>query len=170
VISTTRIAPVGSVLPSRASATFHAADRLEALLQAERVETADRQCREGRDALVQHAVGVLEGERDLGLRPGRLGGIGHTPVGGHRLAGPHRAALAGRVVADREDEIERRRARQGELLPRFRAQDGGVVAEAVEQRERVRIDRAFGLAAGREGAKLAGAELFENGLGEDRPR
>src|SRR5262249_44159451 len=62
------------------------------------------------------------------------------------------------------------RARPRELAPRFGAQAGGVVAEAVQQRERVRVDRALGLAAGREGAELSGAEPGESRLGEDRAR
>jgi hypothetical protein len=45
-------------------------------LQAELIETADRQRREHTDALIQHAIGILERQRDLSrsaLGFGRMG-------------------------------------------------------------------------------------------------
>ena len=70
-----------------------------------------------RDALMQHAVDVLERERDLGRRAGRRRRVGHAPMRGHRLARPDRAGLGRRAVADREHEVERRRAGPGEFAP-----------------------------------------------------
>jgi hypothetical protein len=54
----------------------HPADFLELRLQAELIETADRQRREHTDALIQHAIGILERQRDLSrsaLGFGRMG-------------------------------------------------------------------------------------------------
>ena len=50
------------------------------------------------------------------------GRILDAPVRGHRLPGPDRADLAGRAVADREDEVERRRTGLRELVPALAAQ------------------------------------------------
>src|SRR5262249_31773429 len=141
-----------------------------AALQAEPVEAADRQRGKNPDALMEHAVGLLEGETDLRRSAFGLRRIGHAPMGRHRLARPHRTALAGGVVADGEHEIDERRARLRELAPRLRAEARNVVAEALQKLERVRIDPALGIAAGAEGAEFARAELVENGLRHDRAR
>ena len=50
------------------------------------------------------------------------GGIGHAPMGGHRISGPDRAGFAGGLVANREDEIHHRRAGTGEFMPALAAQ------------------------------------------------
>src|SRR5258705_2745250 len=78
----------------------HAPDLLELGLQAELTERPDRQRREYADALMQHPVGVLEGQRDL--RRGALGcgRIGDAPMPRHRLARPGRTGLAPGMVAD----------------------------------------------------------------------
>ena len=48
-----------------------------------------------------------------------------APMRGDRLARPDRADLAGRIVADGEDEIELGRVRRGELVPALRAKPVG---------------------------------------------
>ena len=58
----------------------------------------------------EHAEGIREGEPHLAPRCRSRRPDRNAPMRGHRLARPERAGLAGRVVADREDEIERRRA------------------------------------------------------------
>ena len=179
VMSTTRMAPVGSVLPSSASATLPPASRSPMMpepitvasrsavpsasapsrcpkdglgmascplagaaalpwpiasrspLQRQAVEGGERQAAEDADALVEHAVRVGEGQRPLGLAAFRTRGIGQAPVRAHGLARPDRADLLGGVVADREDEIERRRIGPGKLLPGFGAQALGRVVEAL---------------------------------------
>src|SRR5262245_15437741 len=119
---------------------------------------------------MQHPIDVFEGQRDLGGRTRRFGGIGHAPMGGHRLPRPDRTNLACGVVADGEHEIERRRAGLGELAPGFRAEGRGVVAETGEQGQGARIDLALRLASRRIGAKLSCAELVEDRFGDDRTR
>jgi hypothetical protein len=99
--------------------TSDAADFLQFRLQAELVERAQRQCREDRDALMQHPVGILERESDLGRGAARFRRIGNAPMRPHRLAGPHRTGFARGVVADREREIERRRPRPRKLAQDF---------------------------------------------------
>ncbi len=98
-------------------------------------------------------VGLGEGESDLGLGARGRRGIGNPPVRGHRLARPDRADLTGRVVTDREDEIERRGARLGELVPGLGPQICCRIAQLFEQGDGVRIDRALGSRAGRKGLK-----------------
>src|SRR5262249_47626918 len=67
-----------------------AADLVEALLQRELVERGERKIDEDRDAVGQHAVRVGEGGALLRLAPRHGGGIGQTPMCGHRLARPDR--------------------------------------------------------------------------------
>src|SRR5207253_1607289 len=71
---------------------------------------------------------------------------------------------------DCEHEIELRRARLRKLFPRFRAKGRAIVIQLPQQPDRVRVDRAFGMAAGAERAKLAAAFPIENRLGYDRAR
>src|SRR4029453_3353429 len=101
--------------------SLHAADLLEPPLQVQLIETLDRQRRENADALRQHSVGIPECEADLRCGALSLGRIGNAPVCRHRVAGPPRAGLATRVVADGENKIERGRARLCKLVPRLRA-------------------------------------------------
>src|SRR5262245_46052157 len=100
-----------------AGRSLHAADLIEAALQAQPIEAADRKRRENADALMQHPVRILERERDLSRGAFGFGWVGNAPMRAHRLAGPHRTDFARRVVADGEGKIEWRRARLGELIP-----------------------------------------------------
>jgi len=88
----------------------------------------------------------------------------------HRLAGPHRTDFAGRVVADGEGKIERRRAGLGELIPRLRTKARRVVAEALQELDCVRVHSALRLAARAVGTEFTAAELVQDGLGHDRAR
>src|SRR4029078_6224568 len=100
---------------------IHAADVPEPLLQAEPIQAPDRQCCENADALMQHPVGILEREGDLGWGALCFGRIGDAPMRRHGLPRPHRTAFAGRVVTDGKNEIEDTSIRPCELAPRFRA-------------------------------------------------
>ncbi len=91
----------------------------------------------------------------------RFGWIRHAPMRRHRLTGPHRARFAGGIVANRENKIERRRARARKLVPGFRSKAGRVVAEAVQKPQRFRMHTALRLAAGAVGAKSSCASLFK---------
>lgn len=68
-------------------------------------------------------------------------------MGPDRMARPDRADLAGGVVADGDDEVQRRRAGRGELVPALAAQPLARQAELLEQRERDRMHLALGIAA-----------------------
>ena len=57
--------------------------------------------------------------------PSTAAGSGNAPMRRHRLARPDRTDFAGGVVADGEDEIQRRRAGCGELVPALGAQPLG---------------------------------------------
>ena len=74
--------------------------------------------------------------------------IGHAPVRGHRLPRPHRAHLAGGVVADRDDEVERGRAGRGEFVPGLAAQALGADFQPLQQLDRERVHAPVGMAAG----------------------
>ena len=111
-----------------------------------------------------------QGGADLGFRALHRGRIGHAPMGGHRLAGPDRADFACGVVTDREDEIERRRARRGELLPRFRAEVVQVEAAALDDGPDMRIDPPRRHGPGGIGFEAARAFLVHQRLGDHRAR
>ncbi len=178
-MSTTRIAPVGSVLPSSASATslvrrfghdagadhgrdqqrgaerfgreparqiefgisspsaalrrraIDAADVAQPRPERQPVDAVQRQAREGGDAVLE--IAERRDERRFLLDVGALdgGGIFDAPMRRHRLSRPHRAGLAGGVVANREDEIHHGRVAARELLPALGAQIVGGVIEAV---------------------------------------
>src|SRR5215475_9008298 len=96
---------------------------------------------------MQHPVRILERKRDLSRRAFGFGWIGNAPMHRHRLAGPHRTDLAGRVVADGEGKIERRRAGLRELVPRLRTKTRRVIAEALQELDCMRVHSALRLAA-----------------------
>src|SRR3546814_13946376 len=81
------------------------------------------------------------------------GRIFDAPVRGHRLAGPCRACLAGRIVTDGEDEVEAGGAGLREFVPALRTQILRPEAEFVEQGERLRMDVGLGAAAGPDSRK-----------------
>src|SRR5262249_9428546 len=117
----------------------HAADLPEPLLQAELIEAPDRQRREDSNAWMKHPVRILECKGDLSGGAFGFGWIGNAPMRRHRLAGPHRADFARRVVADGEGKIERRRAWLGELVPRLRTKARRVIAETLQELDGVRV-------------------------------
>jgi hypothetical protein len=100
---------------------FAAADLLQLRGQHQPVELHHRQSQEQFDAAFEHAIGILESERDFGVRAGRGRRIGNAPMRGDRLAGPQGTGFAGGAVADGKNKIEFRRAGRGELAPGFRA-------------------------------------------------
>src|SRR3546814_13916541 len=86
----------------------------------------------------------------------------------HRLAGPDRARLAGRIIADGEDEVETGRAGLREFVPAFRVQAGRIESEFIEKRERLRMDIAFGEAARSKSAETPFAISVPPGFGHAR--
>src|SRR5260370_40425309 len=96
--------------------------------------------------------------------------MGNAPMRGHGRPGPAGTDFARRVVADGEGKIERRRARLGELIPRLRTKARCVIAETLQELDRVRVHFALRLAARTVGAEFAGAELVQDGLSHERAR
>jgi hypothetical protein len=91
-------------------------------------------------------------------------------MGGHRLAGPHRADFVSGIVANGENKIHVRRAGLGEFVPAFAAQSGSGQTGTLQLPNGERMDAACGLAAGTEGAKVACAAMIQNGLRENGSR
>ena len=58
----------------------------------------------------------------------------------------------------------------GKFVPRFRAEAGHVKPKAAQQRQRVRIHLALGLASGAPGAEASGAHLVQDRFRNDRAR
>src|SRR5205085_11110692 len=99
-----------------------------------------------------------EGPRNFGIGACRRGRIRDAPMRGDRLPRPKRARLMRGVVTDREDKIELGCVRMGEVVPALGTQLGHVVVHALEKRQGLRMNRAFGLATCRIGVKTALAE------------
>src|SRR6185437_7381397 len=82
--------------------------------------------------------------------PSTAAGSGIPPMRVDRLAGPHGAGFARRVVADGEDEIHGWRARDREHIPALGMHVGRRVAEPRQKVDGVGMHRALGMAAGAE--------------------
>src|SRR5262245_11700143 len=94
------------------------------MLDLQAVEGPQRQIDEGPDAVVQleeRGAKRMQLVRLAAYDPDR---IRDPPVRIHRVPGPDRAGLAGDVIAHREDEVELRRIRSGELVPALAAKPG----------------------------------------------
>ena len=72
---------------------------------------------EGGEAVVQHPVGVGEGQSDFNRIAFHRRRVGHAPMRRHRLARPDGTHFARRAVADGDHEIQRWGAGRGELVP-----------------------------------------------------
>src|SRR5215468_9961544 len=101
---------------------YAAADLLDAALDRQAAELVDRQRDEQLDAVFENNAGIAEGAPLLGFRAAHGGGIGDAPMRGHRIAGPHRAQFARRLVANRDHKIHYRGAGPAEFIPAFTAQ------------------------------------------------
>src|SRR5215471_15540533 len=88
-----------------------ATDLVDIALDRHAVELVDRQRDKQLNAVFESDIGVAEGTPLLGVRALHRGGIGDTPMGGHRVPRPDRTNLAGSLIADGENEVQRWRAR-----------------------------------------------------------
>src|SRR5574337_181645 len=149
--------------------SFRAADRAQFALDREAIEAVPWQRQHPVDALAQHFPYRLEDPAPLELVARSRCRIRYAPVRADRMAGPDRANLSGGVVANGDDDIHRRRAGPGELVPALAAQRRAV-AELLRQLRRDRLHRAAGKAAGTEGAETALTKHVEHGLGHHAAR
>ena len=78
--------------------------------------------RENLDPPAQAGVELVQQGRALGGAAGELGGVGQRPGAGHRHVAEIGADLSVQRVAERDHEIDPRRVRPGELVPRLAAQ------------------------------------------------
>src|SRR3546814_17165702 len=106
------------------------------------VDAVVRQREEERDAVRQIMERAFE--RFALTRAFNRGGVLDPPMRAHRLAGPDRARLAGRIIADGEDEVEPGRAGLREFGPAFRARAGRIESGSLEKREGWRRELTFG--------------------------
>src|SRR5215472_17058414 len=81
------------------------------------VERLQGKIKKQTDPAVEHKKCIAERFLNLLGRARNGGGVGHAPMRRHRLAGPDRADFFGRVVADREYEIELGCSRLCKLIP-----------------------------------------------------
>ena len=102
--------------------------------------------------------------------PAFLRRVVDAPMSSNRVARPVRTDLAGRVVADGEHEVERRRAGRSELVPALAAEALGRQAVLPQQFEGERVDSPGRMAARAVRDEATPAEVVHHGLGQDRPR
>jgi len=88
---------------------------------------------------------------------------------GHRLAGPERAGLRRCLVADREYEVHKRRARLRELIPVFAPQAFGGEAISLKQFQRERMHATGWMASRTKGFELALSNGVKDRLRHDAP-
>ena len=143
---------------------------LELRLRREVVELLERQAGQQLDVTPQHRGRLQESGLPFLLRPLDGRRVFDAPMRSRGLSGPDRADLAGGVVADGQDEVHRWRIRLRELLPALAAQALGRHARRFQGLDRVGVHLARGMAARRESAKAAAAELIHHDLGHDRAR
>src|SRR5262249_31584468 len=113
---------------------------------------------------------VLERLSALAFAAARGGWVGNAPVCRHGMPRPHRAGLARRLIADRDDEIHLRRIRLGELVPAPAAQTLSPQAESGQEIKRQRMNGPFGKAAGAEAPEAALPPMVHQRLRENAAR
>src|SRR5262249_49625656 len=163
-------APASARLFRLRRCAVHAADFSEPLLKDELIEASDRQSRENANALVEHPIRILERKGDFRGRTFGFRWIGNTSMRCHRLAGPDRTGFPRSVVTNSENEVERRRAGLGELIPPLRTKARRVISEALQEFDGARVHSALRLATGAVGTEFTCTELVQDGLGHDRAR
>src|SRR6476646_8517674 len=90
---------------------------VEFLPEGEVIESLQRKAEKQADSAIQNKKRLAKRPFDLRLAPASCCGIGNTPMGRHRLPGPHRADLVCRVVTNGEHKVEPGRVGQGEFIP-----------------------------------------------------
>ena len=96
------------------SSTFRFNDR--------RSSASSRKLVKSFDPGFERLKGIAKGPVFVGFRALDSSRVGHAPMGGHRVAGPGGADLAGGAVANSEDKIHCRRRGFGKFIPAFAAQ------------------------------------------------
>jgi hypothetical protein len=91
-------------------------------------------------------------------------------MSGYRIAGPHRAQFARRLVAHGEDEIHHWGARPREFIPTFAAQPVRPQMKSFQHVEGQRMHGPFGKAAGAVASEPSPAPMIDQRLGQDAPR
>jgi hypothetical protein len=91
-------------------------------------------------------------------------------VCGHGLAGPDGTRLAGRAIADGENEVHARRIDPGKLRPILAAQAVQRVVVAAQDLEGQGMHLALRLASGTVAPKPAATPALEDTLGQDAAR
>src|SRR5690606_11548901 len=96
-------------------------DVAQFLLQAHAVQSRDREVYEQGNAMTKHVMGSGESLLLVAVTARDRSGIGNSPVRRHWSTRPDRTAFPGRAVADRDDQIHRRRFGAFEFVPAFAA-------------------------------------------------
>src|SRR5207302_3243142 len=127
----------------------------------------ERQTHEDPDAVLQRGEGLAERRALRKLAAFNRCGIGHTPMGRHRLPGPHRTGFARGVVANGEHEIHVRRASRSKYCPALGMHVRGWKAQPAEQVERIGMHLPLGLAPGTEAPEAACSQMSDDRFRQD---
>src|SRR5450631_2755393 len=146
------------------------ADVVDFLLEREPVEGREREAQEEADSSIQQKESFTESLLHLLFGSLHGGGIGDTPVGGHRLARPHRADFVRCIVTNGENEIEPGGVRLGELFPALTAQASRGQVSHFQLPQSLGADCSRGMAPGAVRGEIRLALLIRDGFGHDRTR
>src|SRR5581483_58355 len=163
--------PCRSLPPPRpAPGSSRPSDLFEPALERKTAEGVERQIDEQTNAALELRVRFEKGPALFFHGSLDRGGILHTPVRGHRPAGPERTRLRRRLIANREYKMHERRARPRKFAPVLAAQPLRREAIFFQQLEGERIYAPGRLAAGAESFEFVFSNIVEKGLGQDAAR
>jgi len=144
------------------------ADAIHLALQREGGQRIHGQRQHQLDAPLQRDGNGHEGHRLVFVAALMGCRVGRAPMRGHRLPRPHRADLTCRVVADRDDEVQRGRLGLDELVPIRAAKAIARDVPGLQGLPGERVDRAHGLAACGPGTEPTAPQVVHQGFGHDR--
>jgi hypothetical protein len=81
-------------------------DLIDFFFDCEPIQSRERKAQEQTDSVVQQEKRIAKRFLDLLFGSTHRCWVGYAPMGGHRLTGPDRADLFGRIVANRKNKIE----------------------------------------------------------------
>src|ERR1700675_990972 len=85
---------------------LYTSDIVDFFLERETVNAGESKAEKQTDSALEHKKSLSEGPFHLRFRAPHRCRIGHTPMGSHGLARPHRADFIGCIVTDRKNNIE----------------------------------------------------------------
>ena len=142
-------------------------DAIHFFFQREPIKRRQGQREKKIDSAVEDKKRVAVGARDFGGVAFDRGGVGNSPVRGHRMSRPNGAGFFRSIVANREDEVHFGSSGLREFVPTLTAQPGGGYVSQLELLDRFRTNRARGMASRAVGDEDRLSFVVEDRFGHD---